>query len=178
MQPKAVSFIRLGSPLDEIVLFSVHKCYVVIGRCDVIRELGNRCYAGLLYCLVFGQWLNIPLASTCSLTSGPIRTTGQYAEKNQYNRHSKVLIHCINCWFSDYPLKQKHGNKLNFNFFCRDTKFFAHNHKSCYLQKMLIPRIALQKLAQENNSFLLPDSPSLIGITYESKNPPFKPYLK
>ena len=29
-------FERLGSPLDEIVLFSVHKCYVVIGRRDVI----------------------------------------------------------------------------------------------------------------------------------------------
>ena len=39
---------RLGSPLDEIVLFSVHKCYVVIGRRDVIRELGNCCHAGLL----------------------------------------------------------------------------------------------------------------------------------
>ena len=31
------------------MLFSVHKCYVVIGRHDVIRELGNRCHAGLLY---------------------------------------------------------------------------------------------------------------------------------
>ena len=32
-----------------MLLFSVHKCYVVIGRRDIIRELGNRCYAGLLY---------------------------------------------------------------------------------------------------------------------------------
>ena len=42
-------FERLGSPLDKIVLFSVPKCYVVIECGDVIRELGNRCYAGLLY---------------------------------------------------------------------------------------------------------------------------------
>ena len=45
---------RLGDPLDEIVLFSVHIFYVLMLRCnlathDVIRELGNRCHAGLLY---------------------------------------------------------------------------------------------------------------------------------
>ena len=40
---------EIGSPLDEIVLFSVHKCYIIIGHCDIIRELGNHCYAGLLY---------------------------------------------------------------------------------------------------------------------------------
>ena len=48
-------FERLGSPLDEIVLFSVHKCYGVIGRHDVIRELGNRCHAGLLYVKTVSQ---------------------------------------------------------------------------------------------------------------------------
>ena len=43
-------FKRLGSLLDEIVLHkSLHKCYVVIGRRDIIRELGNHCHAGLLY---------------------------------------------------------------------------------------------------------------------------------
>ena len=32
-------FERLGSFLDEIVLFSVHKCYLIIGRRDVIQSL-------------------------------------------------------------------------------------------------------------------------------------------
>ena len=44
-----MKFDRLGDPLDEIVLFSVHIFYVLIWRHDVIRELGNRCHAGLLY---------------------------------------------------------------------------------------------------------------------------------
>ena len=37
--------------LDEIVLISEHKFSVIMSRRrgDVIRELGNRCHAGLLY---------------------------------------------------------------------------------------------------------------------------------
>ena len=52
-QPSNEKFERLGSPLDEIVLFSVHRCYVVIGRRDIIRELGNCCNAGLLYFICY-----------------------------------------------------------------------------------------------------------------------------
>ena len=44
-----MKFDRLGDPLDEIVLFSVHIFYVIMWHHDVIRELGNRCHAGLLY---------------------------------------------------------------------------------------------------------------------------------
>ena len=43
---------KFGGPLDEIVLVSVHKFSFVMWRHDVIRELGNRCHAGLLYLLI------------------------------------------------------------------------------------------------------------------------------
>ena len=35
--------------------------------------------SSVIYCWAFGQWLNIPPASTCLLTCGPIWATGQYA---------------------------------------------------------------------------------------------------
>ena len=39
----------LGSPLDEIMLFSVHKFSVRMLHFDVIQELRNHCHPGLLY---------------------------------------------------------------------------------------------------------------------------------
>ena len=65
-------FDRLGDLLDEIVLFSVHIFSVIIWHRDVIRELGNRCHARLLFICVsfvivlvcsfsFSTWFGVSL---------------------------------------------------------------------------------------------------------------------
>ena len=41
--------------------------------------------SSIIYCWVFDQWLNIPLASTCLPTHSPIWTTGQYALGSKRN---------------------------------------------------------------------------------------------
>ena len=41
-----MSFERLGSPLEEIVLFSVHKCYIVMGIITSSKSLETMAMQG------------------------------------------------------------------------------------------------------------------------------------
>ena len=52
--------------------------------------------SSVIYCWVFDQWLNIPIAFTCLLTSGSIWITGQYACGSKRNIESLAKYPTIN----------------------------------------------------------------------------------